>query len=125
MKVRFTRYRTIKVKPRYNITIRAVNGILPSSYLQWATSDSKRLERFFLGQTTEQQRISFWEQARRHPDWAAHCPPAGEEAISIPFKLYGDKGPYYKKYQLMVWSISSPWVHGGNTRLLLCSLVKN
>ncbi len=59
------------------------------------------------------------------PEWSDLVPASADASKAIPWKIYGDKGPYFKNLSLQVFSMSSLFVHSGNTlysRFLICSL---
>jgi len=99
--------------------------IKPSSWLKYLAESPSWFKRLMLGATSHQERENFWQNARQIKEWEFLCPKEADSGVTIPFKLHGDKGPYYKKRSLQVFSISSLFSHCGDsllTRLALCCL---
>lgn len=100
-----------------------ISVVKPSGYIAYCISHLDLFKKFFLGNTSKSERATFWSEMKKLPMWQFLGIPDAEEATrTIPFKLYGDKGPYFKGKSLQIFSMSSLFAHAGNTldsRLLL------
>ena len=107
--------------------MRPLAGIKLSAYIKMLAATPSLFRQYFLGNTTTQDRIAFWVAASKDPKFQEIGIPARQDfAFTIPFKIYGDKGPYFKNHGLQLMSVSSLYSHAGNTlksRLLLCNYI--
>ena len=105
----------IPVKYKDGVVKKMMLAIKPSSWFRYLLDKPLFFRKLLLGTTTAADRTSFWRRAARIPEWQSVLPLKDFEHRTIPYKLYGDKGPYFKKRTLQIFSISSPFAHAGDS----------
>ena len=98
-----------------------------SAYIKLLAETPSLFRQYFLGNTTMQDRVDFWVAASKDKQFQKiGLPDPQDFAFTIPFKIYGDKGPYFKNHGLQLMSVSSLYSHAGNTlksRMLHCNYI--
>ena len=113
---------SVPVRLKDGIVRKSLSVIRPSDWFKYLVSRPQWFRKVLLGRASATDRAVFWKLARKVPEWQCVLPELGEEHKAIPFKIYGDKGPYFKKRSLQLFSISSLFSHSGDsfeTRLIL------
>jgi hypothetical protein len=113
------------MRGRHGTILKSLSIVSPSNWFRFLVKRPQWFKQLLLGSTTNSQRAEFWNSVRDVKDWQGVFPDIGDTSKHIPFKLHGDKGPYYKKRQLQVFSVSSVFSHHGVStlsRLALCHL---
>lgn len=127
VKSRFKGKKWVRRGKVFGTTKRPLAGIKLSAYIKMLAESPSLFRQYFLGNTTTQDRVAFWNAASKDPRFKEIGLPAPQEfPFTIPFKIYGDKGPYFKNHGLQLMSVSSLFSHSGNTlksRLLLCHYI--
>ena len=107
----------------HGVILKSISFVKPSSWFTFLSEKPEWFQAFALGTTSGKDRAKFWRCARQIPEWSFLTPPDEEASSCLPFKLQGDKGPYYKKKTLQVFSISCLFAHAADStlsRLALC-----
>jgi hypothetical protein len=114
----------VPLRGKHGVILRSISIVKPSSWFAFLSKRPGWFAALLLGATSEKDRVQFWACARQIPDLSFLTPPEEVASQYVPFKLHGDKGPYYKKRNLQVFSISSLFAHSADStlsRLALCS----
>ena len=127
VKMRFKGKKWVKRGNVFGITMRPLAGVKLSACIKMLAESPSLFRQYFFGNTTTQDRVAFWVAASKDKQFQEiGLPDPKEFAVTIPFKIYGDKGPYFKNHGLQLMSVSSLYSHSGNTlksRLLLCNYI--
>jgi hypothetical protein len=127
VKSRFKGKKWVRRAKVFGVTVKPLACIKLSAYIKLLAETPSLFRQYFLGNTTMQDRVDFWVAASKDKQFQKiGLPDPQDFAFTIPFKIYGDKGPYFKNHGLQLMSVSSLYSHAGNTlksRLLLCNYI--
>ena len=118
----------VPMRGKHGVVLRSMSFVKPSSWMRFLLDHPAWFHKLLLGSSTNAERSRFWACAREIPEWSFLVPPDEASPYFLPFKLHGDKGPYYKNRSLQVFSISSLFAHSGDSthsRLALCDSYAN
>ena len=113
----------VPLKGKHGVILRSISIVKPSSWFSFLSQKPPWFKALILGSTSDKDRVKFWAGARQIEEMAFLTPAEEIAANFVPFKLHGDKGPYYKKKTLQVFSVSSILAHAADStlsRLAIC-----
>ena len=113
----------VPLKGKHGVILRSISIVKPSSWFSFLSGKPGLFKALILGSTSDKDRVKFWAGARQIEEMAFLTPPEEIASQHAPFKLHGDKGPYYKNKTLQVFSISSIFAHAADStlsRLAVC-----
>jgi len=113
----------VLLKGKRGVILRSISIVKPSSWFSFLSQKPPWFKALILGSTSDKDRVKFWAGARQIEEMAFLTPAEEIAANFVPFKLHGDKGPYYKKKTLQVFSVSSILAHAADStlsRLAIC-----